>query len=220
MTVYANIGFNPAIWIDLPAVWDDVAPEPLSWGRHFARSCWIDSALPHDQEHLDYLAEVLTSLATRFGPDSIHPEHEIDPSMEIQTLLYLPDPRILPFPLRVMVMHEELVRNETLTIRDLVAADDPEAIEAPEVVEFEHPNLGVGLRAFRHRASVSDTDRSTGVFAVLKYAFPIPGHDDLLLASLAWPDLARVNEALDDIDDLIRSITVEYHPEPEAEAGV
>lgn len=218
MTVYANIRFNPAVWIDLPAIWDDVSSDPVSWGRHFARSCWIDSGLPHGQEHLDYLSEVLTTLVKKFGPGTVHPEHEFDSSMEIQTLLYLPDPRILPFPLRVMVMHEELVRAEKLTLSELVVVDDPEAIEEPDVVQFEHPHLGVGLRAFRHRASLSDDDSSSGVFAVLKYAFPIPGHDDLLLVSLSWPDLARVAEAREDIDEVVRSITFEYHPDPEPEA--
>jgi hypothetical protein len=219
MTVYANIAFHPGIWIDLPALWEEVVPDAAAWGERFSRSCWIDSKLPYGPEHLDYLAQVLTSLATRFGPGSVHPEHAVDPSTEIQTVLYLPDPRILPFPIRVMVFHENIVRAQKLTLRDLVVVDDFEAMDEPEVVEFEHLYLGTGLQAFRHRASEPGNGPSSGIFAVLKYAFPIPGHDDLLYITLSWPDLARIAEARDDIDVMVRTITTEFHPDVEAAAS-
>ena len=215
MTVYANIPFIPAIWMDLPAVYPQDAPDAESWGRLMSSACWTDSGLPHGDEELRYLAEVLTSMVTSFGPDAAHPEHAVDPGMEIWTLLHLPDPRVLPVPVRVMVLDEHVVRREKTTVSDLVQVEDPEAIDQPEVVEFEHPHLDSGLRAFRHRASESGHGPSSGIFAVLKYAFPIPGHDDLLYVSLSWPDLARVAEARDDIDTMVRSITTEHHPDPE-----
>lgn len=214
MTVYANIPFNPAIWVDLPASFPPEAPDALSWAKDLAQGCWIDSGLSYERTAVDRLATVLTKLADSLGPGAIHPEHASDPAMEIWTVLHLPDPRLLPVPLRIMVIGEDVVRSEAMTLDDLVQATDPEAIDAPDVAEFEHPLLGVGLRAFRHRALDPESDAAGDVFAVLKYAFRIPDHDDLMFVSLSWPDLARVAEARDDIDELVRCIRTEYSPSP------
>lgn len=214
MTVYANIPLKPAVWLSLPSSYQPDEPTPASWAAGYAADCWKDSGQEFDPDEVSRLTAVLTRLAVSFGPGTVHPEHEFDPQMEIQTLLHLPDPRKLPVPIRVMVFHADIVRSEQLTLRNLAQVVDPEAIDEPEITEFPHPRLGEGLRAFRHRNTVPGTCPSTGVFAVLKYAFSIPGHEDLLLVSLSWPDLARVAEARDDIDDLVRSIDFEYHPDP------
>lgn len=218
MTVYANIGFSPAVWMDLPAVYPQDAPDAHSWAALMSSACWADSGLPHSEDDLRRLADVLTSLVTNFGPDVVHPEHAVDPGMEIWTLLHLPDPRVLPVPVRVMVFNGEVVRTEKIGVREMVQAEDPEAIDTPVVDNFEHPNLGTGLRAFRHRASEPGSGTADGIFAVLKYAFPVPGHDDMVYVSLSWPDLARVAEARADIDVMVRTITTESQPDPEPEA--
>ncbi len=221
MTIYANLPINPAIWIDFPSTWTpETGPDAKAWGERLSRACWIDSGLPHTEDDLEHLAAALTLLVERYGPDSVHPEHGIDPDMEIQTLLYIPDPRILPIPARVMVIRDAVVHREGATLRDLVVADDPEALEGTDVIEFPNPTLGTGLRAFRHRTMEPGIDGGEDeIYAVLKYAFPVPGHNDLIILTVSWSDLGRLEQAQKNLDELAQSITFEYHPdEPESEA--
>lgn len=217
MTVYANIAYDRSIWIKVPAGYFPEAPDAEAWGRELSIACWSDSGQLVEQNDLDGLAAILAKFASDLGPGAEHPEHAFDPHMEISTLLYLPDPRGIPFPVRVMVFHEAVVRAQRLTVRELVQVDDQDAIDDPEIADFEHPNFAPGLRVFRHRTGEGQTGPSTGVFAVLKYAFAIPGHDDLLYVSVSWPDLNRIAEARERIDELVRSISFEYHPDPTPE---
>jgi hypothetical protein len=122
---------------------------------------------------------------------------------------------MIPMPVRVMVWAGAWVRHDKLTLRDLVMADDPEAIDPPRVEEIVSPALGTGLVASRLRAmrDESPPQGDAAVFAVLRYGFPVPGHDDMVLVTVAWPDLARVAAARGDIDSLARGITFEYHPD-------
>ena len=155
---------------------------------------------------------MLTLLVERYGPESAHPEHEIDPDMEIQTLLYLPDPRTLPMPARVMVFSADVVHREQVTLEKAAAVDDPEAESPVDVVQFHNPDLGLGVRAARYRAQHL-TDQDDQIYAVIKYSFPVPEHDDVVVLTVSWPDLRVVEEARAALDDLARCITFEYHPD-------
>lgn len=96
-------------------------------------------------------------------------------------------------------------------------ADDPRAVNPPKVEEIVNPNLGTGLMAYRLRPMETEPgqpkDYEHPVYAVIRYAFPVPGHEDKIVMSVAWPDIARVTEAREDIDNLARGLTFEHHPD-------
>ena len=74
---------------------------------------------------------------------------------------------------------------------------------------------------FAHRVMEPDTSGGEDeIYAVLKYAFPVPGHDEMVLLTASWPDLGRLEEARKDFDELAQAITFEFYPdEPEADAA-
>ncbi len=189
----------------------------MTWAARCARNTWAESQLPHEQLDVDRLAAVLVRCADSWGPDARHPEQAASPGLEVGTALYLPDPRIIPFPVRVMVAPAAMVNDEKLTLRDLVEADDLRAITTPKVEEIENPTLGAGLVAYRLRPMENEPgqpkDYDNPVYAVIRYAFPVPGHDDKILVVVSWPDIALLAEARDAIDALARGLTFEYHPD-------
>ena len=119
MTVYANVAYSRALWINLPAVFPREGPNAESWGRELSLACWADSGLAHGPEDVARMAFILTGFALRLGPGTVHPEHEFDPTTEIQTLLHLAVPRTAPVPLRVMVLNRDVVGKQGLNLHNL-----------------------------------------------------------------------------------------------------
>lgn len=218
MTVYANWALNPAHWLAIPPFGGHPAvPTAEEWAARVSRNTWAESQLPHGAVDIDRLTAVLISCAQKWGPAGSHPERAASPGLEIRTVLHLPDPRVVPFPVRMMVADAAMVNEERLTLHDLVDANDARAINPPKVEEIVNPNLGTGLMAYRLRPMETEPGQSKDyehpVYAVIRYAFPVPGHDDKIVVSVSWPDIARVTEARDDIDNLARGLTFEYHPD-------
>ncbi len=218
LTVYANLALDPTCWLGIPAFWGGLSWSSAdNWAAGAASDAWTHSGLPHDAVDVDRLAAVLVTCCEKWGPGAVHPEQLGDPSLEVQTALHLPDPRMLPFPARVIVADAAMVNEEKLTLHDLVDAEDPRAINPPKVEEIVNPNLGPGLMAYRLRPMETEPgepkDYEHPVYAVLRYAFPVPGHDDKILVSVSWPDIARITAAREDIDNLARGLTFEYHPD-------
>ena len=217
MTLYANQNLETC-WLGIPAFWGGLSfPSAEAWAQRVATNTWFESRLPHEHVDVERLAAVLLTCCEKWGPGAVHPEQFENPDLEVQTALYLPDPRIIPFPARTMVVNAATVTEEKLTLHDLVEAEDPRAINPPKVEEIENPNLGTGLKAYRLRPMEvvpgEPKDYEHPVYAVIRYAFPVPGHDDKILVTVSWPDIGRLTAAREDIDNLARGLTFEFHPD-------
>lgn len=213
MTLHATVEPDPTIWIRIPQRWGEPWRYDVWWADEIARSRWEESGLPYEKLDLDRTSAVLARAALHWGPGSVQAEHGVDPTMEIQAWLYLPNPDSIPMPVRVMVISEAVLRAEPITIEELVQVEDPEAITAVEVLRFDHPNLGAGLRTYRHRDDYGEGDHHAGEFVALKYAFPVPGQGAIVYVNIACPDLKLIYQAQDDIDELVRTIHVEHRPD-------
>lgn len=207
--IFAVVDLDHSVWIDVPPFWGGESwRDEREWAEEVASNCWIDSGLPHQNADLERLTAILVDCARLWGPGSVHPEHAADPALHVHVVLHLPDPRVMPLPVRVLVA-EALDGERLPSLHEFALVDDPDAIDHPEVTELEHPFFAAGLSAFRHRLAPAEPADNVegGVFGVLRYAFPVPGHPAVLLVVLAWPDLARLAGAREDIDKLALAIS-------------
>lgn len=101
MTVYANVDYDEAIWLEIPPWWGpETWPDYRDWAREMAQLWWDDSGLRPGEHQVDNLALTLAVCAERFGfPDP-------DETTELTTYLHLPDPRVMPLAVEVWVVGE------------------------------------------------------------------------------------------------------------------
>lgn len=195
MTLYANVDYDEAIWLEIPPWWGpETWPDYRDWAREMAQLWWDDSGLRPGEYQVDNLALTLAMCAERFG----FPEP--DETIELTTYLHLPDPRVMPLPVEVWV--EEA---PGLTAAECAVVVDPVAIRPPQVEEFPTPNLGRGLRALRYRPV--EPGPPGAQYATLRYAWEIEDHDAVVVMAVSVPDVPRLLGAADDIDEFARRIT-------------
>jgi hypothetical protein len=85
----------------------------------------------------------------------------------------------------------------------LANADDPEAVEPPIVEEFRTDALGAGLRTMRYLRMDDGA-----VAGALNYAFRDEPLETDLRIFTACEDLARLQMAFSDIEELVRSARI------------
>lgn len=215
VTIYVNFDLDHSVWIVLPPFWGGASwRDEQQWADEVAKARLNDFGVPHRKEDLARLSALLVGGAQRWGPGGAHPEREVDPRLEITTVLHHPDPYAIPMPVRVLVVPPAPAGGEMPSLLDLAMADDPLAPSEVHIEERKNPNLGIGLRALRHRPLYPESG-GTGdqsLYALLRYTFPVPGHADVVLMEAAWPDLGRLAGALDDIDAVAAGLSFEHHP--------
>lgn len=199
MTAWPEFDFDPAIWIELPAIWcEETWPDHRAWARDLAESCWGDFDVDPGEYEVDNLALTLALFAEKLQPDQVPGQH---------FFLHLPDPRMMPLHVSFDLWDAEGEREAAL--REMTNADDPDAVEPPVVETFTTEHLGEGLRTLRYCPFDPGPDRPPdpgALFASLNYAWRIDAYaTDVRLAS-SCPDLARLIQIIDDIDTLARGI--------------
>jgi hypothetical protein len=191
----AEVDFDHGVWIELPFVWgEDTWPDHRDWARELAEASWQDSGLTPGEFDVDNLALTLAMFAEKLPPGEL-PAHHV--------YLHLPDPGMMPLQVGLGVWDAEGEREAAL--RHLAGADDPDAVEPPIVEEFSTPHLGSGLRILRY----CPLDPGTGaLYAALDYAWRVEEHATDVRLFASCPDVGRLLQAIDDIDELARGIRV------------
>ncbi|MBT2399775.1 hypothetical protein [Streptomyces sp. ISL-100] len=200
---WLNIDYDSDTWLKIPGRWTDVYNEdddgvptdddqqtPAEWAAETAQDCWDDSGIDSGETGVAFLAETLQACVEKY-PQAF-PGYDI--------VLHLPDPRAMPLPVYVTDFPIEGDREPALRL--LAMADDKEAVEPPIVEEFTTEDLGQGLRVLRYFTMPNSTDLLIG----LRYAWRSEKFDRDLVMITASPAPGRVLSALEDIDDLARSI--------------
>jgi hypothetical protein len=191
---WVNIDQNLLIrltWVPCPPFFeDDVTRE--SWAAESAALWWKVSGIKHGKRQTRGLAEMLSTIhKDLYAAGHCH-----------QAVIHLPDPRMLPLPVQLGVWQMQGGREEQMRL--LAHADAPEAIEPPIVEEFTTGRLGTGLKALHYRRS---SDRSA-VHGYLNYAWRSEQYETDLRLFTFCPDLARLQRAIPDIDELARAIAI------------
>ena len=167
------------------------------WVRMLADAVWEKAykELPHTPAHVNLLEAQLRSLHGLYGQG---------PWLDIY--VYLPDPRLLPFPVGTGAWRPSAGRDEAL--RTYTLADDPEHVcaQPPVVEEFHTGNLGTGLKVLRYEPP---GDSQPGeVMANLHYAWRCEEHQTDVTLMTATDELTRLQRASADVDELARSMKV------------
>jgi len=191
---WAQASYDQRIWVPcprgLPEGWDHER-----WAREFAAAWWGLSGLPYGETELEKLTTLLGYLyESTWGPGAIIPCH--------LAFIHLPDPRMLPLPVYLAILRSLNPKDEEL--RRLTRADDPAVIEPPIIDDFTTEHLGQGLRVLRYWQG----DDAGEVAAGLGYAWRSEQYETDLRLFTATSDLARLQQAIPDIDELARQITV------------
>jgi hypothetical protein len=191
---WARASYNKRIWVPcprgLPAGWDHER-----WAREFAAAWWGLSGLPFGDSELEKLTTLLDYIyESTWGAEAIIPCH--------LAFIHLPDPRMQPMPVYLAIL--EALNAKDAELRRLTRADDPAVIEPPIIDDFSTEHLGQGLRVLRYWRGDDEGEVDAG----LGYAWRSERYETDLRLFTATSDLTRLQQALPDIDELARQITV------------
>lgn len=189
---WVSIDYDEAVWIPCPPVFPPgIDRESYAWG--IARIKWDAFGGKHGRKPSDVpqLAAMLSEIHKGiYGKIPCH-----------LAFIHLPDPRMMPLVLYVGVWEARGSKDEQL--RMLCHADDPEAVEPPVAEEFTTERLGAGLRVIRYR-NLPDG----ALYAGLGYAWRSEEYETDLLLNTSSEDLARLQGAIPDIEELARVTSV------------
>jgi hypothetical protein len=191
---WALASYDKRIWVPcplgLPEGWDHAR-----WAREFAAAWWGLSGLAYGDTELEKLTTLLDYIyESTWGPGATIPCH--------LAFIHLPDPRMLPLPVYLAILRSLNPKGEEL--RRLTRADDPAVIEPPIIEDFTTEHLGQGLRVLRYWHGDDEGEVAAG----LGYAWRSEQYETDLRLFTASSDLARLQQAIPDIDELARQITV------------
>lgn len=183
--------FTDLTWVPCPPFFEGGNTRE-SWAAEESGLWWKLSGLKHGKRQTRGLAEMLSAIhKDLYAAGHCH-----------LAVLHLPDPRMLPLPVQFGVWRMEGEREEQLRL--LANADAPEAIEPPIVEEFTTDRLGTGLKALHYRRAPD----GSAIHGYLSYAWRSEQYEtDLRLFTFFW-DLARLQKAIPDIDELARGTAI------------
>jgi hypothetical protein len=189
---WVQVSYDKASWIPCPPIFPP-SHDRESWAASFAQAKWEASGLKHGKGEVNLLASQLSSI------------HESTYSgIDCQLAwINLPDPRLLPIPVRVGIWESRGDRDAQL--RSLTHADDPAAVEPPIVEAFSTERLGTGLKTLRYLRTAGG---SGDLYAGLNYAFRSTERETDLRVFTACQDLGRLQRALPDIDEFVQGMTI------------
>jgi hypothetical protein len=199
--IYANIAFDPSMWIPIPTWWGpETWPGPQKWAEHLARGLWEGE--PAKREDIRRSELELASYGDMYGGT------DPDVPFEVMTYLHIPHPKVVAMPLRVWADDVS-----GLSAQEAAEVVDPEAIEPPIVEDFVAPHLGPGLRALRYRQFEPAPGEPEALYAVLRYAFRLEAPESVVVVNATDTDPGRLLGSLDDLDEFVRQIRWSYEPE-------
>lgn len=187
---WVRIGYNQKTWIPcLPAFPEGYDRE--SYASEVAQIWWASSGLKHSAVDVARLKTMLSEIhKSIYGHIPCH-----------LAFIHLPDPRLMPLVLYVGIWESTGDRDEQL--RMLCHADDPDAVERPVAEEFSTDRLGTGLRVIRYRHLPDGA-----LYAGLSYAWRSEEYETDLQLWASSEDLARLQRAIDDIEEFARVTSV------------
>jgi hypothetical protein len=192
-------------WLTIPANWGGRSRDPEQWAERMAPLVWDtwvelnDGAVHPGPDAVARTALELRTYAEHYGG--------FDPTQpfEILTYLYLPDPAKPAFPLHLCVDDRP-----GLTVEQATA--DPEALQTPVAEEFRTDGLGVGRKVTCHGTldpQPGDLPGTQAMWVSVYYAFAVPGRQAVVTVRATDTDLAWMSAAAGDLDEFVRSITLE-----------
>jgi hypothetical protein len=187
---WVSIDYDERTWIPCPPVFRP-GVDRESYAAGVARLWWEESGITHKPADVARLAAMLSGIHEGiWGKIPCH-----------YAFIHLPDPRLMPLVVYVGIWEAVGDKNEQL--RMLCHADDPEAVERPVAEEFATDRLGTGLRVIRYRHLPDGA-----LYAGLAYAWRSEEYETDLLLNTSSEDLARLQQAIPDIEDLARAASV------------
>ena len=193
---WPSFGTERAVWIPCPAMFPE-GDDQDSWAHRYAAGWWAKSGAGPSEAQVDGLAKILTEmreLTFRSGQAHLAVIHLPLPQLEPRRVL-----QPLPVDISVWQMHGE----RDARLRLLTNADDPHAVERPIAEEFWNEALGAGLKTLRY-GQLPDGS----LFGAVNFAFRSEEYETDLRFSSACPDLGRLQAAMPDIDELVRTTTL------------
>ena len=182
-----DVDSDPSVWLPIPREWTtNTWPDHRDWARDAAEAVFHGS---RDRREVDILAGLLAFLAE---------DPKIAPGQTQSSYLHLPGPGTDVLPVYVQFFDSEGARDEAL--REMAEADG-DAVKPPSVEPFATQRLGQGLRVMRY--TLVDDDQ---LLLSLGYGFRHDGFD-IRIRTFAL-DHGRVLRSMDDIEDLVRAISV------------
>jgi len=177
-------------WIPCPVVFPD-GYDRDSWAKT-AAAAWSEQwGLPAESDEVERLTTMLRAIHERA-------------TMRVkchQIWVYLPDRFTAPLPVFIAIWRQSGERDRRLRL--LTGADDKSSARKPQVAEIATERLGTGLRVLRQQVRDKGQLR-----ALLGYAFRVEEHETDLQVFTATSDLRGLTAAGDDIERLVRGITV------------
>jgi hypothetical protein len=187
-----------AVWIPCPASFP-AGTDQESWARQYAARWWAGSGQDYDDRQVAGLAKILSDVHDlTYRPGTCH-----------VALIHMPPPPPVQQPLPVAVGVWQLQGAREARLRELVSAGDPTAIEPPVVEETSAEALGTGLRSLRYARFDDGT-----LYGAVNYAFRSEEYQTDLRFSASCPDLSRLQAAMPDIDELVRTTRLRRRGQP------
>jgi hypothetical protein len=187
---WIEVNINRAVWVPCPPVF----PEGMTketWAAMCAEAWWEnapESPRPEDVISLDY------TLSTVY--DTLYEDFTCQLAW-----LHLPDPRIMPLPLRVGIWAARGPRQAAFRV--LTNADDPRAMKQPVVTEFDTEDLGTGMKTMRY-VRLGDG----GICGAVNYAWRSDRYETDVRLFAASDDLGRLERAIPDIENFARGMRI------------
>jgi hypothetical protein len=198
---WVKVDLDMRRWIPLPLAFPDDHDRD-SWTAT-AAAAWSEQwGLPAGSPEVERLAAMLRATHERANVRvKCH-----------QIWIYLPDRYTAPLPVFIAIWRQSGERDRRLRL--LTEADDRASARKPQVDEVTTEHLGTGLRVLRYRAQ----DKGQ-LLAFLAYAFRVEEQETDLQVFTATSDLRALTTAGDDIERLVRGITVYRNTDERRVAG-
>ncbi|MBO0773486.1 MAG: hypothetical protein J2P35_18680 [Actinobacteria bacterium] len=190
---WPEFGTERAVWIPCPAGFPE-GDDRYSWARRYATAWWSKSGAEYGDDEVAGLAKILTEMRELiYRPGQCH-----------LAVIHLPpaqlEPRRVLEPVPVGIGVWQLRGEREARLRLLTNADNQNAVEPPLVEEFGNDELGTGLKTLRYGRLPDGA-----LFAAANYAFRSEEYETDLRFDSSCPDLAQLQAALPDIDELVRT---------------
>jgi hypothetical protein len=199
---WPRFGTQRDVWIPCPLAFRE-GDDEASWAHRFAARWWAKSGVEYSESQVAALAEILSDLRGA----------TFRPGLCCVAVIRLPpalgEPPKVQEPLPVGIGVWEQGGDRDSRLRLLANAVDPDAIEPPIIEEFGNDALGTGLKTLRY-GHLADGS----LFAAVNYAFRSEEYETDLRFSASCADLNRVQAAMPDIDELVRTTSLGPWDEP------
>jgi hypothetical protein len=180
--------YNKARWVPCPRNFPAELPEQ-KWAHGVAEIWWKTARTKYGDRQVRSLEQSLIYVHDNIFSQPCH-----------IVLIHLPDARVSPLPVCFGIWRSFGSREEQL--RMLVHADDPVAMKPPILEEVWTEALGTGLKCLYYQKKREGKE----VIGALNYAWRSEEYETDLRIFAATSNLSRLEQAMTDIDELIRVI--------------